>query len=126
METTPSGIKYNYTIGSQGGYFIVYPNEKQTNEEVKKAVDYIKENRDVVSIRVAILSDKINLFTDILFKHPKTIALKWYQINQDEKLIKKAVLKGWDIDYYIDTYVLPLIEQTEKENLNNFGNRIYN
>lgn len=108
METTPNGIKYDYSICTSGAMFIVYPN-KNTEFEIKEAIKYIRDNRDMVSLRLARFEDKVELFRHELFTHEKTRHLKWYQIFDVLKVQKKYVADGISIEHYIDTFVLPNI-----------------
>jgi hypothetical protein len=124
METTPNGIRYDYSLGNQGGYFIVYPN-KNSESEILEAIKYIRSNRDVVSIRLAKFEDKVELFKSDLFRDKRTKHLKWFQINDEIKLLKKAVSNDWTLDYYIETFVIPFIQETEDKNKIEFGSKIY-
>lgn len=110
METTPNGIKYNYSLVYSGAMFIVYPN-KNTESEIKEAIKYIRDNRDVVSLRLATFEDKVELFRSDIFRSQKTKHLKYFQINDDLQKLKKCVADGLTVDFYIDTFVLPCVNK---------------
>ena len=126
LSTTPNGISYEEDIvSSEGASFILFPEKNQTQDEVKKAKEWIRSNRDVVSIRVAKEDDWDEIYKSEIFRHKLTKPLKWYEIKSDSETIRKERIKGTSIDEYVNNIVLPNIEQTKKELFLKYGDAIF-
>lgn len=126
-EKTTNGVMYTESIISvNGAGFVLFPDRNHTPKMVKDAIAEIKHNRDVVSIRVANEDDRDELYRTEIFRHPAVRSLKWYEINADDiQLLRAERLKGTSADEYVNKYVLPLTEQTKSDNLERFGDKIF-
>lgn len=126
-EKTTNGIMYTEAIISvNGAGFVLFPDRNHTPKMVKGAIAEIRQNRDVVSIRVANEDDRDELYRTEIFRHPAVRPLKWYEINADDKqLLRTERLKGTSADEYVTHFVLPFTEQTKSDNLERFGDKIF-
>ncbi len=125
-EYTKNGIMYTWELaGSQGASFILFPTADNTQEQINAAKQDLRDSRDVVSLRVASEEDMDDLYKSDYFRDPRTHALKWYQIEQDEKLIRKARKSGVTIEQFVTDYVLPFTNLVEAKMFAKFGDKIY-
>lgn len=123
---TPNGIGYEEYIESvNGATIILYPEENHSKEDVSEAKKWLKDNLDVVSIRIADNWDLDNAYKKDIFRDPRTKKLKWYQIEQDEKLIRKERKKGTTPEEFVTKIVLPNVKKTESEMKKKYGKSIY-
>jgi len=127
-EYTANGILYEWELaGPQGASFLLFPGSEHTPEDIKKAKQWLRNNKDVVWLRVANEDDRDQQYRGEIFSHPGTKHLKWYQMNVDNpKLIREQRLAGTSIDDYVKKFVLPFVEQSEKEHLAQHGDKMYN
>jgi len=126
IETTTIGMEFTWDLaGSQGASFILYPTDAHTTKEVKEAKQELRDSRDVVSIRVASTHDLVDRFNDAIFSHPDTKKLKWYEINNEFDVLRKAMKKGITTDDYVKNDVLPNVKVTKKMYLAKHGKSIY-
>lgn len=125
LEQTPNGIYFSEEIYINGAVFMLYPSSQNTKEDIDGAKKWLKDNRDVLGIKIGQEEDLDEIYKGEVFRHPKTKNLKWFQINDDKKNINKARNEGLSIDEYIDEYVLPNVDKTESKMKDKFGNNIY-
>lgn len=127
IEYTKTGIKYHWEIvSSDGAGFILFPTpEQNTKEQIAQAKDEIRSNRDTVYIRLASEYDRDHLYKSEIFDEPEARSLHWYQINDDEELIRRERLKGTTPQEYVQLYVLPFIKETEEKRREALGDKIY-
>lgn len=125
-EHTKNGIMYTWDIASsQGASFILFPESHHTQKQIKQAKAEIRNDHDVVSLKVADEDDRDYLYKGEIFRIPATRPLKWYQIEQDEKLLRKERKKGTTAQQFVDTFVLPFTKETEAKMLAKHGTKIY-
>lgn len=125
-EYTSNGIMYTWELASsEGASFILFPEEGTSKEEIEKAKQYLKNNQDVVWLKVANEDDRDYLYKSDYFRDPRTRPLKWYQIEQDEKLIRRERKKGTTPTDFVTNFVLPFIKQTEENMLEQHGENMY-
>jgi len=125
-EHTPNGIMYKwYLVGPQGAGFILFPEKSHTKEDINRAKLHLRNSQDVVTLRLANIDDRVDHYKAKVFEHPATRPLKWYQIAQDELVLKREMLKGTTPDEYVQQFVLPYIEETEQVFLARYGEDIY-
>lgn len=125
-ETTPNGIEFSEElVSSEGAAFILYPKETDTEEMIAAAKSYLKNARDVVSLRVASEEDLDDLYKSLYFRDPRTRELKWYQIEQEEKTIRQARKQGLTPEDFVTIHVLPYTQQVQARNEQRFGSSIY-
>ncbi len=125
-EHTKNGILYTWDISSsQGASFILFPEPHHTQEQIRQARQELRNDHDVVSLRVADENDRDYLYKGEIFRIPETRNLKWYQIEQNEKLIRRERIKGTTARAFVDTLVLPFIKETEERFKLKFGDKIY-
>lgn len=127
LETEPkTGIPYTWDLaGSRGANFILYPTSDHSPELIAQAKNNLRVNHDVVSVHVATAEDRDRLYKEEYFRAPRTVPLRWYQIEQDEKLIRRERLKGTTPTEFVERFVLPFIKQTEAKFLETYGEHIY-
>jgi len=124
-ELTDNGIEYTYDLTVNGATFILWPTSQHSPDDVKQAKKWLRDNLDVVSIKIA---DQYNLdyrYATEIFEDPRTEPLKWYQVNNDHKLIRKERRAGTSVTDYVTKHVLPFTEETEKAFLALYGTSIY-
>lgn len=81
-EHTKSGIPFTEEIASiNGAEFVLYPEPSHTKQQIREAIAEIKDNRDVVYIKVADERDRDELYIRNIFRHPLTRPLRWYEVN---------------------------------------------
>jgi hypothetical protein len=111
FEYTSKGVAYSWDLcGPQGAAFVVYLNEEQTRQDYYNAVHELKNSRDVVCIRQAHTEDWDEIYRNAIFCHKDTKHLKYYQINDDRRLIRKCRLEKMSIDEYVKVHVLPMAD----------------
>lgn len=124
-EKTQNGIEYTEEIIScNGAAFILYPSRSHSPEMVKAAIAEIRSARDVVRIRIATEEDRDYLYCSEIFRHPECAELKWYEINQDEKLIRSERQKGTTVAKFVRCFVIPWVQETRERNLKKYGDKI--
>lgn len=127
IETTSNGLEYTWELtGSQGAAFTLFPAAKHSKADVEAAKRELRDTRDVVSIRVANDDDLDQRYKSAYFADPRTRPLRWYEIQQDEKLIRKCRKEGLPPAEFVTIHVLPFIESVKAQNLTRFGERIFN
>lgn len=126
-EKTTNGIMYTEAIiSSSGAGFVLFPDGAHTVKMIKEAITELIDSRDVVSMRVANEDDRDELYRTEIFRHPAVRPLKWYEINADDKqLLRTERLKGTSTDDYVTRFVLPFTKQTKSDNLERFGDKIF-
>lgn len=126
-DVTSNGIPFTEEIVShKGASFILFPisDLQKTSKFIDKAKSEIRNQRDAVSIKVADDNDLDELYKTAYFRDPRTKALKWYQIEQDEKLIRSERKKGTTPTEFVDKFVLPFTKETEKKFRDRSGDKI--
>lgn len=126
QEITKNGIPYTWELsGSAGAAFILYPEPQHTEADIFNAKMWLRDNRDVVSIRTATEQDRDELYRAEIFRHPDTKPLKWYQIAANTEhlaTVRKYRTAGKTADDYVKIEVLPKIAETEKMYFEKYGN----
>ena len=52
MQETDNGVAYDWGLaGPAGAWFVLFREKHHTTEDMKKATQYLKRNRDVVSLK---------------------------------------------------------------------------
>jgi hypothetical protein len=126
-EYTHNGILYTWELaGPQGASFILFPDEIHTKEDIDRAKAWLRDNQDVVWLKVANDDDRDDLYKSDYFRDPRTRPLKWYQIEQDEKLIRRERKKGTTPEEFVTLFVLPFVKETEIKMLEKHGENMYN
>jgi hypothetical protein len=95
-------------------------------QQINEARKELRNSRDVVSLTVADDYDYDDLYKAEIFRVQSTKLLAWYQIQQDERIIRRERIKGTSAEEFVEKYVLPFIKQTEEAFRMKFGDRIYN
>lgn len=125
VEYTSNGIKYNWELsGPNGAAFTLFPNNN-TIEQIAAAKRELRNDNDVVRLSIADDNDLDYMFKSDYFRHPATRSLKWWQIEQDEKLIRKQRKAGLTPDQFVERFVLPFTKEVEARNLAQFGISMY-
>jgi hypothetical protein len=104
----------------------LFPNESHSKEDIAKAKAWLRDNQDVVWLKVADDDDQDDLYKSEYFSDPRTRALKWYQIEQDDNLIRRERKKGTTPADFVTNFVLPFIKETEAKMLAEHGEKMYN
>lgn len=126
LEQTSNGISYQDFIESvHGSTIILYPSEDKSKSEIDKAKRELRGERDVVKMRVADDWDLDDLYKTAIFRDERVKTLKWYQVEQDEKLIRKERKKGTTPQEFVTDIVLPNVKETEKKYKKEYGKSIY-
>lgn len=122
-EYTANGIKYTWDLaGSQGASFLLFPERKHTKDDVQKAKAWLKDNHDVVSLKVANEDELDYEYRARIFEEPQTKPLKWYEMNVDNPtLIRMERKLGTTPLQYVEKWVLPYISITRENNIKKFG-----
>jgi len=126
-DVTSNGIPFTEEIVShKGASFTLFPisDLQKTSKFIDKAKSEIRNQRDAVSIKVADDNDWDELYKSAYFRDPRTKVLKWYQIEQDEKLIRSERKKGTTPTEFVDKFVLPFTKETEKKFRDRSGDKI--
>ncbi len=113
-ELTKNGIEYTYDLSVNGARYVLWPADKTTKEDIKEAKHWLRDNHDVVSIRIADEYDLDQRYNTDIFEDQRVRPLKWYQVNNDLDLIRKERKSGLSVADYITKNVLPFIAETEK------------
>lgn len=125
-DSTPNGVPFTEdTHGPHGAAFVVYPLPYHTEEDIKKAKQWLRNQKDVVSLKIASDYEWDDIYKSAYFRDPRVRPLKWYQIEQDEKLIRKERKKGTTPKEFVDKFVLPHIGRTEDRMRGEHGEKIY-
>lgn len=126
LEQTTNGIPFEENItSSHGAAFILYPQSNHTKEDIDQAKRELRDQRDVVSIRIADEDDQDYLYKSEVFRDPRTRKLKWYQIDQDDKLIRNERKAGTTPEEFVTKHVLPNVKKTEAAFKKQYGKSIY-
>jgi hypothetical protein len=124
-EYTANGIMYTWELaGSEGASFMLFPEESHAPEQIKAAKQWLRDNHDVVSLHIASEEDRDDLYKTEYFRDKRTRDLKWYEIEQDPKLIRRERKKGTAPAEFVERFVLPFVEQTKKKMFEQFGEKI--
>lgn len=124
---TSNGIPFTEEIySSRGASFVLFPitDKQSTSEEISKAKAEIRDQRDAVSIKVAGDSELDDLYKSAYFRDARLKPLRWYQIEQDERLIRAERKKGTTPTEFVDQFVIPFVAETEKKYRKKFGDKI--
>lgn len=125
-EYTGNGILYTWDLaGSAGAAFILFPDANHTKADIDTAKAWLRDNHDVVRLHVATDEDRDYLYKGEIFQQPETKPLKWYEIEQDEKIIRRERLKGTSAADFVKNIVLPNVQQTHDKLLAKHGDKIY-
>lgn len=125
-EHTKNGIFFTEEIASiNGAEFVLYPEPTHTKQQIREAIAEIKDNRDVVYIKVADERDRDERYIRDIFRHPLTHQLRWFQVNIPSETIREKRKQGLPVVDYIREYVLPFVAETEAGNLKKYGEEIY-
>lgn len=125
-EQTSNGIPFTDSqSGIHGSAFILYPEPHHTKADIEKAKSEIKHQRDVVSIKVASDDDRDYNFKGAYFLDPRISDWKWYQIEQDDYIIRKGRKEGLTPSQFVDKYVLPFKKETEQKYKKQYGEHIH-
>ena|ERR1700761_2006367 len=126
-EKTTNGIEYTDEIASiDGASFVLYPTAEHTEAMIKSAIRELFNERDVVAMKVANARDWDERYRTEIFANPLIRSLRWYEINADDyELLRREREKGTSIADYINIYVLPLTAQTQANNLEKYGQQIF-
>lgn len=125
LQVTANGIKFTEEITSVNGATITLYPDNHTAEEIEVAKAEIRRDLDVVSMRVASEEDRDYLYKGEYFRIPSTRSLKWYQIEQDEKLIRRERKAGTTPAQFVERYVLPFVAEVEARYLLFYGESMY-
>ena len=106
-ETTNNGIEYTWDITSiHGATFILYPKPGYSKEDIQIAKRQIKDERDVVSIRVATKYDLMDDYWGKIFNiGQKKHKLHWSQMDNNIKKLYKAYKCGMTPEQYVTNHV---------------------
>ena len=125
VEYTSNAIAYTWELaGSEGASFILYPNKDHTQKQIADAKRELRNQRDVVHMKIASEEDRDYLYKSAIFRVPSTSKLKWYEIEQDEKIIRQERLKGTSPLEYVKKIVRPNIKKTTEDMIKKFGEKI--
>ena len=125
QEFTKNGMLYTWDIvSSEGAGFILFPAPHHAKEDIEAAKREIRDNRDVVWLKIATEDDKDDLYKSDIFDHTATRPLRWYEIEADTAILRRERLRGTTPDEYVMRIVLPNIEQTRAKNITRFGDHI--
>lgn len=125
-EHTYNGILFTEEIcSSEGASFILFPEDTHTAEDIKNAKAQLRNDRDVVSITLATASDRDYFYKGEYFRDERVRSLKWYQIEQDEKLIRRERNKGTSPADFVTAFVIPFTKEVENRNFEKSGKSIY-
>lgn len=122
---TSNGILFTEEITSiNGASFVLFPEKHHSKEDIQQAKAQIRHERDVVSMTLASEDDRDYLFKGDYFLVPACRPLRWYQIEQNEKLIRSERRKGTTPEDFVIRYVLPFVDRVEAENRAKYGNQL--
>lgn len=126
-EITKNGIPFTEHIGSpRGADFVLFTNDSHTKEDVATAKAQIRAQRDALTVKVASLFDRVDDYKSRIFSLECCKPLKWYQIEQDEDLLKSEFLNDCTPQQFADKHIIGKAKATERKYLKLYGNSIYN
>ena len=115
IEYTKNAVAFTWSLcGPGGAAFVLYPNENQGKAEIKKAINDLRNSRDVVSLRIADKNDRFELYRAAIFCDELTRHLKYYEF--DEPAIKKAYRENLTPREAVEKYILPNSKNLNNEN----------
>ena len=118
IEQTANGIEYGWGLAnSQGAWFVLFPDKNHTNDDIKTAKQLIRNNQDVVSMRVANDGDRYDRFRAEVFRTKKTRHLHWSQIELGIDDWKKANKEELTVEGFVNK-MLPIWEKLPKQTVN--------
>lgn len=121
-EYTTNGILYTWELaGSAGAAFIIYPEVGHTKKDIAAAKAELRAQHDVVSLHQATPEDWDRLYKGEIFRQPETKPLKWYEIEQDDEVIRRERLKGTTPANFVKDIVLPNIAVTTEKYVKRYG-----
>lgn len=127
LEYTSNGIGYTWELANcDGASFILFPTDKHSKAEINFAKKELHNNQDVVRLKIADRYDRINFYKSLIFKVPETRPLKWYQIEQDDKILERQFDAGTTPKQFVEKFVLPFVKETEAKNFQKYGDKMYN
>lgn len=125
MEYTKNGVPYTWELsGPDGAAFILYPKPEHTAEDIKRAKAYIRANQDATSIHVADEYDLDEKYKSEIFAQRETKPLKWYQIEQDDDILRRERRKGTTPAEFVHKFVLPFVEETAAKYRARYGDKM--
>lgn len=125
MEYTSNGIMYlEDIVSSSGATFTVFADKQRPREDILAAVNEIKNNRDMVSWKVATENDRDQLYITMIFRNPLIRSCRWYEINVPAQLIREERRKCTTTEQYIQKYVLDFRQRTKDESIAKYGQKI--
>lgn len=125
LEFTDKGVAYTWSLaGPNGAFFIVFPDSSLNEEDIKEAISYLHDSRDVVSIRIATDADRDELFKAGYFRDSRCRPLRWYEIEQDPVLIRTAREAKMTPEDFVSKYVIPRVNEVRNRNIAKFGKDI--
>lgn len=125
MEYTSNGIMFlEDIVSSSGATFTLLADKQHTREDILAAANEIKNNRDMVSWKVATENDRDQLYITMIFRNPLIRSFRWYEINVPVELIRSERRKGTAIEQYIQKYVFDFRQRTKDENIAKYGQKI--
>lgn len=103
-EYTSNDVRYKWDLaGPNGASFIIFQDDK-SDDDVKKAIREIKNERDVVCLRKANRYDLLDdYWTKVFVCAEKKYKLNWQQIERDDIELSKAMTSGKTPEEYVDT-----------------------
>lgn len=120
LEQTSNGIPFEEDIvSSQGAMFILFPDKSKTKQDIEIAKRQLRNERDVVSIKLATAWDWDNLYKTDVYLHPEVKKLKWYEVYEEE--ISSQRKKGISTDDYVKNFVLPNVEKQREKMISKYG-----
>ncbi|GAA0536994.1 hypothetical protein [Chitinophaga japonensis] len=124
-EKTKNGIQYTWEIVSENGAgFILFPEPHHTREDIDAALSELRHDRDVVRLRVATVDDWDERYRKEIFSHPLVGKLRWFEINDDPRIINHERRKGTSAEDYVNRFVLPFKECVKAINTACYGKDI--
>jgi hypothetical protein len=91
MIETVNTIEYTWELaGSQGASFVLFPDKNHTEEQIRDAKSALRQQRDVVSIRLATREDRLYQYWGAIFKEAEKQGMKSSDIDYNHKLISKS------------------------------------
>jgi hypothetical protein len=85
QEFTSNGVRYKWDLaGPDGAGFVIYK-DNHTEEEVKKAIKEIRNQRDVVTLRRASPEEVVEQFLKDVVEIAMQKGLTFFQVRYDAK-----------------------------------------
>lgn len=126
LPCTPNGIFYKeQDLFPDGVSFVLFAPAETPADDLLQAKAFLRDTRDVVGIKVAKEADWIDQYRREFFCDPRVRDLKWYQVNDDNQLVRAAVRQGLSPADYVTTWVIPCSAYAESKNMSEFGSVIY-